>query len=81
MSAVGKMKTKDYSGTHSFGIWAATTKAGAAIERHCLISFGRSRGRPFPSYFFPTLPPSETCFMDFHGVFERFNVLKRFVDA
>jgi hypothetical protein len=41
------------------------TKAGAANVRHCLISFGRIRGRPYPfiseqvglSLFFKESPP------------------------
>ena len=55
-----KMKTKTYSCSHFPRNWAATTKAGAAIDRHCLISFGCLSQASAFLFFFPTLPPSET---------------------
>ena len=50
LSRPGKIKTKAYSGSHFPRTLAAATKAGAAKDRHCLISFGCFCGRPIPFY-------------------------------
>jgi hypothetical protein len=55
------MKTESYSGSTSLGIYAATTKAGAAkystLPDQLWAIFMGVRS---PYLFFPTLPPSET---------------------
>ena len=56
LSRPGKIKTKAYSGSHFPRTLAAATKAGAAKDRHCLISFGRFHRHPIPYLFFFAQP-------------------------